>query len=88
MEFLSGQLRKPWEFKSMSTLIVLGKGFYSIKLPTIEGAQKLLEDGPWFVNGYHLSVRKWEHEFRPSIAKCSAVPKWFDFPELLAGWTF
>lgn len=82
MEFLSSQLRKLWELKSLPTLIGLGKGFYSIKLPTIEGVQKLLEDGPWFENGYYLSVRRWEPEFRPSTAKCTSVPKWYDLSEL------
>lgn len=64
------------------TLIGLGKVFYSIKLLTVEGAQRLMDDGPWFFNGFFLSVRRWESEFRPSTAIVQKVPKWFDLQEL------
>lgn len=82
VEYLSEQLKKLWKLKTNPSLIGMGKGFYSVKSPSIAGAEKLIQDGPWFINGYYLEIRKWEPEFRPSLASTQATPKWFELPEL------
>lgn len=40
-----------------------------VKLLKEENAQKILQQGPWFVNGFFLSVKGWHPNFVASEAR-------------------
>lgn len=40
------------------TLIDLGREYYTVKFLKEENMQFSLQKGPWFVNGFYLSMKK------------------------------
>ncbi|XP_075097003.1 uncharacterized protein LOC142174744 [Nicotiana tabacum] len=43
---------------------------------------KALQQGPWFINGYFLSVQRWEANFVASEAKPLFTAIWLELPQL------
>lgn len=54
----------------------LGHDFFLIKFSQMEDHSRVLKNGPWFVSGHYLSVRRWEPNFIPSSANLSMVAVW------------
>lgn len=47
-------------------LIDLGHDYYTVKFHKEENINTVLHKGPWFINGFYLSIRKWHSNFVPS----------------------
>uniref|UniRef100_A0A0V0GZK1 Putative ovule protein n=1 Tax=Solanum chacoense TaxID=4108 RepID=A0A0V0GZK1_SOLCH len=45
--------------------------------------QRTLQQGPWFINGYYLSVKRWHPNFVASQARENISAIWIRLPELL-----
>lgn len=60
----------------------LGHDFFLIKFSQMEDHSRVLKNGPWFMSGHYLSIRRWEPNFIPSSANLSAVAVWIRLPEL------
>ena len=62
--------------------IALGHDFFLIRFSLKEDHSRVLRNGPWFVGGHYLSIRRWEANFKPSLANLSAVAVWIRLPKL------
>lgn len=38
-------------------VIDVGNGYYLVNLPSREAKSRVLSEGPWFIDGYYLSVQ-------------------------------
>lgn len=63
-------------------IIDLGKDFFLIKFKFLENFHKALHGGPWFLGKYFLTVRRWEPNFRASVASLPSTAIWVRLPEL------
>ncbi|KAK4707365.1 hypothetical protein R3W88_033092 [Solanum pinnatisectum] len=48
-----------------------------------ENMNKALHNGPWFINGFFLSIKRWQPNFVASTAKETYSTIWLRLPELL-----
>ena len=62
--------------------IAFGHDFFLIRFSLKEDHLRVLRNGPWFVGGHYLSIRRWEVNFKPSLANLSAVAVWIHLSEL------
>ncbi|KAL7238851.1 hypothetical protein ACSBR2_004866 [Camellia fascicularis] len=60
----------------------LGLGFFLIKFEMLANRNKVYTEGPWVIMDHYLTVRRWEHDFKPSEAKEVATALWVRFPQL------
>ncbi|KAI3975661.1 hypothetical protein MKX01_023087 [Papaver californicum] len=60
----------------------LGHDFYLFRFEQFSDYKKALLEGPWFLAGHYLSMRRWSPNFRPSKASISVTAIWARFPEL------
>lgn len=72
-------LRKPSE---RMDCVDLGRDYFLIKFSSKEDFDKVLKGGSWFMGEHFLAIRKWELNFRPSIASFSSVAVWVRLLEL------
>ena len=75
-------ISKVWNLSSSCITIPIGKGFYVSKIHSLPEVNKILEKGPWFINGTFISIQKWTAGFQASQAKISNLPVWVELPEL------
>lgn len=81
-QYLKAKLSALWKLKENLTLIDLGDDFYTIKFDLKESQSKVLREGPWFVTGHFISVRKWEPNFVPSGYQIDSTAIWLRLPQL------
>ncbi|KAK6775616.1 hypothetical protein RDI58_026617 [Solanum bulbocastanum] len=63
--YLKSKLANTWKLTEPLTLIYLGWDYHIVKLSQVQSMHKILHEGPWFVTGNFLSVKKWEPNFVP-----------------------
>lgn len=66
--YLKRRLSLLWRLLEEMTLIDLGNDYFIAKLYKEENANKILPKGPWFVNEFFLSVKRWHPNFVASKA--------------------
>ncbi|KAG5571805.1 hypothetical protein H5410_061571 [Solanum commersonii] len=80
--YLKTKLTELWRPIEPLILIDLGCDLFIAKFNKIENANKVLHEGPWFVVGNFLSVRRWEPTFVPQEATDSHTAIWVRLPQL------
>lgn len=80
--FLLSRIMSLWKPSGRMDCVDLEKDFFLIRFSLKKDYERVLKDGPWFVEGHHLSIRNWEPNFRPSMANVSAVVVWVRLPKL------
>lgn len=80
--FLITRLTSLWKPSGRLDCVDPGKDFFLIRFSLQSDYGRVLKDGPWFVGGYYLSIRKWEANFRSSTANVSPVAIWVRLPKL------
>ncbi|XP_019251424.1 PREDICTED: uncharacterized protein LOC109230374 [Nicotiana attenuata] len=78
---LKQNLQQLWKPTEALALIDLGNDFL-IKYQKEESMTKSLHEGPWFVLGHFLSVRRYEPKFLVSSSKLTYTTIWSRLPEL------
>lgn len=63
-------------------ILDIGHGLFTIRFQTKDDKDKVLQDGPWFVNNKFLTRRRWEPNFKTSLNSFSAVAVWVWILEL------
>ncbi|XP_026419616.1 uncharacterized protein LOC113315568 [Papaver somniferum] len=71
-------LRNQWKLKDKYQLIPLGKGFFTIKLSSIED-KEYITSGKWEVQDQVLRVRNWIPNFRPENQRTSKAMVWVHY---------
>nr|POF24272.1 putative ribonuclease h protein [Quercus suber] len=80
--YLVASLTSLWKPGGKMACIALGHDFFLIRFSLKEDHSRLLRSGLWFVGGHYLSIRRWEANFKPSLANLFAVAVWIRLPEL------
>ncbi|XP_049369507.1 uncharacterized protein LOC125834407 [Solanum verrucosum] len=81
-QYLKKKLSTMWRVSEEIVLIDLGYDYYIVKIFKEENLQKTLQQGPWFVNGFFLSIKRWHPNFFASEAKETKSAIWIRLPEL------
>lgn len=64
-------------------LIDIEGGFFIARFYSRDDYLHVLEDGPWIVMGYYLTVSKWKPNIRPSMEEILTIMVWIRLLELL-----
>ncbi|PHU24593.1 hypothetical protein BC332_09700 [Capsicum chinense] len=81
-QYLRDKLISLWQLDESFPLIDLGLDFYTVKLTHVESVSKILQNGPWFINGHYLSIKRWEPNFVPEKEKVTYSAVWVRLPQL------
>ncbi|KAK6782534.1 hypothetical protein RDI58_020330 [Solanum bulbocastanum] len=81
-QYLKRKLANLWRVSEDIELIDLGHDYYIVKFYKEESLQITLQHGPWFINGYFLSVKKWHPNFVASEVMERYSTIWIRLPEL------
>ncbi|KAG5629777.1 hypothetical protein H5410_001494 [Solanum commersonii] len=73
-----------WRVSEEIVLIDIGYDYYIVKFFKEENLllQRTLQQGPWFVNGYFLSIKRWHPNFVASETNETESVIWIRLPEL------
>lgn len=63
-------------------LIDLGNDNYIVKFQSEDNKNKVLHEGPWFMDENFISVRKWEPNFVPKKETITHTATWARLPQL------
>ncbi|XVF07797.1 hypothetical protein REPUB_Repub06bG0170600 [Reevesia pubescens] len=80
--FLAYKLGQLWSRIGKPSIVDLGHDFYLIKFQSGEDYNYVIKEGPWFIAGQFLTLRKCEPNFRASEAFFTSVAIWVRLPEL------
>lgn len=80
--FLRNRVMSLWKPAGRLDCVDLGRDFFLMRFGFVEDYNNVLSGGPWFVGEHFLSIRRWEPNFKPSMASCSLVAVWVRLPEL------
>lgn len=81
--YLKQKLQDLWKSSKQVTLINLGNDYHVVKFQSEANKNKVLHEGPWFVAGNFMSVRKWEPNFVPNEETITRTTIWEDYPNYL-----
>ena len=59
-----------------------GNGYFMVKFDLDEDRSKVIDGGPWMINGDYLAVKKWTPDFNPSEACFGRTMVWVHFSML------
>ncbi|GAA0149250.1 hypothetical protein LIER_08477 [Lithospermum erythrorhizon] len=71
-----------WTVKGSLNVIDLGEDFFIVRFTVEEDYLMALHEGPWFINGFFLSIRLWEPNFNPSQATTKSPVVWLRLPRV------
>lgn len=80
--YLKSKIQHLWNPTEQFPLIDLASDYYIVKFTKEENMNNVLNNGPWFVNGHFLSVKKWEPNFVAAKAKQTYAAVWVRLPQL------
>lgn len=72
-QFLSSRIMSLWKPVGRLVCVDLKKDFFLVRFSLKDDYVRVLKDGPWFIGGYYLSIRKWEPNFKPTMASVSSI---------------
>lgn len=71
-----------WKTNEEILLIDLGHDYFTVKFLKEENMNMALHGGPWFINGFFISIRRCQPNFVASSAKETITAFWLRLPEL------
>ena len=80
--YLVLKLSSLWRLVGKMDCIVLGHDFFLVRFTLNEDHSRVLKNGPWFVRGHYLSIRRWEPNFKPLSANLLAIVVWIRLSKL------
>lgn len=81
-KFINDRSRELWKPSGLMQILDLGHDFFLFQFEHFADYKKALLEGPWFLAGHYLSMRRWSPNFRPSKASISVTANWVRLPEL------
>lgn len=60
----------------------MGKGFFFFRFNCFEDSQRVLEEGPWFIDGHPLALKSWSEDLPHQKEQLESIPIWVKFPNL------
>lgn len=62
-KYVKSKILELWKPIEQFSLIDLGSAYFIVKFTKEENVTKILQNGPWFINDFYLSMRGWEPNF-------------------------
>ncbi|KAI3883878.1 hypothetical protein MKX03_017341 [Papaver bracteatum] len=81
-KFISYKVNELWKPTGKIQILDLGNEFFLFKFDCPDDYRFALLEGPWFIGGHHLSMRRWTPNFKSSIASVNTSVVWDRLPEL------
>ena len=81
-QFLPSHIMSLWKPVGRLVYVDLEKDFFLVRFSPKDDYVRVLKDGPWFIGGHYLSIRKWEPNFKPATASVSSIAVWVHLPQL------
>lgn len=78
---IKSSLEKAWRITDLE-IITMSEGFYLFKFNNYDAGQTILDDGPWFVHGHPLILRRWTEDIEMNRQTFETIPIWVRFPNL------
>lgn len=72
-------LEKAWRTKDVE-IIPMADGFILFKFPTYDHGNQVLDEGPWFVYGRPLILRRWTTNITMCRQELDTIPIWVRLP--------
>ena len=64
--FLRQRLKILWGLRSGFEMMSAGNSYYMLKFDMREDRSKVIEGGPWMINGFYLAMKQWFVDVNPS----------------------
>uniref|UniRef100_A0A1U7WW10 Uncharacterized protein LOC104227795 n=2 Tax=Nicotiana sylvestris TaxID=4096 RepID=A0A1U7WW10_NICSY len=80
--YLKRKIQELWKPTEDFQLIDLGVDYYIIKFKKKENMDKVMNQGPWFINGHFLSITRWKPNFVVTQEKVTNSAVWIRLPQL------
>nr|XP_016445593.1 PREDICTED: uncharacterized protein LOC107770776 [Nicotiana tabacum] len=80
--YLKRKIQELWKPTEDFQLIDLGVDYYIIKFKKKENMDKVMHQGPWFINGHFLSITGWKPNFVSTQEKVTNSAVWIRLPQL------
>lgn len=74
-------LERAWRIKDLEIVSML-EGFLLFKFDSHEAGQNVLGEGPWFVHGRPLILKRWYEDISMYRHDLETIPTWVRFPNL------
>ncbi|XP_009785180.1 uncharacterized protein [Nicotiana sylvestris] len=81
-QYLEKKIQKIWKPSENFPLIDLGSDYFIAKFSKEKNMISALQNGPWFINGFFLSIKKSEPNFKASNATQERSVIWLQLPQL------
>lgn len=75
-QYMSSKTREFWKLAGKMQILDMGCDFFMFKFERPEDFKHALLEGTWFINGRHLSLRRWTTNFKPSEASIHKTVVW------------
>ncbi|KAK4733746.1 hypothetical protein R3W88_008007 [Solanum pinnatisectum] len=80
--YLKNKLVDLWKLNEPLTLVDLGSDYHITKFSQVQSMSRVLHEGPWFVTGHFLTVKRWEPNFVPHQDNMTHTTIWARLPQL------
>lgn len=74
-------LEKAWRIRDVE-IIPMAKGFFLFKFAAYDIGQRILDEGPWFVYGHTLILKRWAGYITMYRQNLESNPVWVRLPNL------
>ncbi|KAI7994381.1 hypothetical protein LOK49_LG11G02199 [Camellia lanceoleosa] len=79
---LVNKMKKLWGLQADFETLDIGHGFFIFKFDMIEDYTRVFTGGPWVAMDHYVTIRKWQHDFKPDEAEEDTTAIWMRFPNL------
>lgn len=76
MEYKLGRM---WGAFNGFKLAHVGLRFYYVFFENSMDLDWVIQNGPWFINGVYLPIKKWELDFQPENLEVDSAVVWVEF---------
>ncbi|XP_026384464.1 uncharacterized protein LOC113280040 [Papaver somniferum] len=81
-KYLSFKVNELWNLSVKCNILDLGCDYFLFKFENPADYRFALLEGPWFIGGHHLSIRRWTPNFKPSEDSVNTTVVWARLLEL------
>jgi hypothetical protein len=80
--FFKAYIKRVWLPKGKFEVYARDNGFYLVQFELAEDCNKILEGGPWMMDGKFIIMKKWNSSIKYEKDLLLSIPIWVKFPNL------
>ncbi|GMP85741.1 hypothetical protein CsSME_00038783 [Camellia sinensis var. sinensis] len=74
--YIRAQASRLWKNKGLKSVLSTANGFVFFMFDIIDSSTAVLEDGPWFIGGHFIVLKKWHSMMKLSKDQLDKIPIW------------